>query len=96
MLNVRKAGIHAGSIAHGKFIPEHELALSYMLNPKVAHIDVDMGQALVYLRKQPFTPESVEKGWFVIRYNGLSLGLIKHLGNRVNNYYPAAWRILMS
>jgi 16S rRNA C967 or C1407 C5-methylase (RsmB/RsmF family)/NOL1/NOP2/fmu family ribosome biogenesis protein len=96
MLNVRKAGIHAGATAHGKFIPEHELALSFLLNPLVAHINVDKEQALAYLKKQPFTTGSVEKGWFVIRYNGLSLGLIKHLGNRVNNYYPAAWRILMS
>jgi NOL1/NOP2/fmu family ribosome biogenesis protein len=57
---------------------------------------VNREQALAYLRKQAFAPESVEKGWFFISYLGLSLGWIKHLGNRVNNYYPAAWRILMS
>ncbi len=96
LLNIRKAGIHAGSLAHGKFVPEHELALSDLLNVEAASLTVDHEQALVYLRKQSFTAESGEKGWFIVRYRGLSLGLIKHLGNRTNNYYPAAWRILMS
>jgi 16S rRNA C967 or C1407 C5-methylase (RsmB/RsmF family)/NOL1/NOP2/fmu family ribosome biogenesis protein len=96
LLNLRKAGVHAGSMAHGKFIPEHELAVSYMLNRGLPRIDVNREQALAYLRKKAFEPESVEKGWFFISYLGLPLGWIKHLGNRVNNYYPAAWRILMS
>lgn len=96
LLNVRKAGIHAGSLAHGKFIPEHELAMSFLLDDKVPSITVNMDQALTYLRKQPFDVKAPGKGWFVLRFNGLSLGLIKHLGNRINNYYPASWRILMS
>ncbi len=96
LLNVRKAGIHGGSLAHGKFLPEHELALSFLLSPGAAQLEVNLEQALAYLRKSPFELKSGEKGWFVLRYNGLALGLIKHLGNRINNYYPAAWRILMS
>jgi NOL1/NOP2/fmu family ribosome biogenesis protein len=96
MLNIRKAGIHAGSLAHGKFIPEHELAQSFLLSPKAPYLAVNRDQALGYLRKQPFETDRDEKGWFVLTYNGLSLGLIKHLGNRINNYYPSAWRILMS
>ncbi len=96
LLNIRKAGIHGGSLAYGKFIPEHELALSFLLHPQSAHLSVSRDQALGYLRKQPFDLESDEKGWFVLKFNGLSIGLIKHLGSRINNYYPAAWRILMS
>jgi len=96
MLNIRKAGIHAGSMAHGKFIPEHELAQSILLSPKAPYLEVNRDQALGYLRKQLFETDLDNKGWFVLTYKGLSLGLIKHLGNRINNYYPSAWRILMS
>lgn len=96
MLNVRKAGILAGSLAHGKFNPEHELALSLLLNPEAPSLTVNADQAIAYLRKQAFDLESKEKGWFVMEYQGICIGLIKHLGNRINNYYPAAWRILIS
>ena len=95
-LNIRKAGVHAGSLAHGKFVPEHELALTDLLNISYRAIDLNLEQALLYLRKQVFTVETEEKGWFIVRYNGLKLGWIKQLGNRINNYYPASWRILLS
>ena len=95
-INIRKAGVHAGSLAHGRFIPEHELVMSSLLNQVSPRVQVNHEQALQYLRKQAFSAGNGEKGWFVVDYNGFPLGLIKHLGNRINNYYPAAWRILMS
>jgi NOL1/NOP2/fmu family ribosome biogenesis protein len=48
------------------------------------------------LRKQDINPQGSSKGWFTVTHGGLPIGLIKHLGNRVNNYYPSSWRILMS
>ncbi|MFY7840347.1 MAG: methyltransferase RsmF C-terminal domain-like protein [Lacibacter sp.] len=35
------------------------------------------------------------KGWALATYNGFGLGWMKLLGNRMNNYYPKEWRILM-
>ncbi|WP_462243937.1 methyltransferase RsmF C-terminal domain-like protein [Ferruginibacter sp.] len=34
------------------------------------------------------------KGWALISYRQLSLGWVKILSNRINNYYPKEWRIL--
>jgi NOL1/NOP2/fmu family ribosome biogenesis protein len=31
----------------------------------------------------------------MVTYEGLPLGWIKNIGNRINNYYPKDWRIRM-
>jgi NOL1/NOP2/fmu family ribosome biogenesis protein len=96
VLNVRKSGVKAGSMGRHEFIPDHELVLSYLVSGEAPGIALDKTMALQYLRKQLFDPGAASKGWYVVSYDGLALGLVKHLGNRLNNYYPASWRILMS
>jgi NOL1/NOP2/fmu family ribosome biogenesis protein len=96
VLNMRKTGIRAGAAGRKDFIPDHEWAMSTLLPNNVPSAELTLDQSLQYLRKENFTLEDTPKGWLVMRYNGLSLGLVKNLGNRLNNYYPAAWRILMS
>jgi 16S rRNA C967 or C1407 C5-methylase (RsmB/RsmF family)/NOL1/NOP2/fmu family ribosome biogenesis protein len=96
MLNVRKSGVKAGSMGRNEFIPDHELILSYLVSAEAPRMNMDKNKALQYLRKQVFEPGPGEKGWYIASYEGLSMGLVKHLGNRLNNYYPASWRILMS
>jgi 16S rRNA C967 or C1407 C5-methylase (RsmB/RsmF family)/NOL1/NOP2/fmu family ribosome biogenesis protein len=96
VLNVRKSGVKAGSMGRHEFIPDHELVLSYLVSSEALRMDLDKTRALQYLRKQVVEPGAGSKGWYVVRYEGLALGLVKHLGNRLNNYYPASWRILMS
>jgi NOL1/NOP2/fmu family ribosome biogenesis protein len=94
VLNVRKSGVKAGSMVRDEFIPDHELILSYLVSSEAPKMDLDKTMALQYLRKQVFEPGAGSRGWYVVSYKGLALGLIKHLGNRLNNYYPASWRIL--
>lgn len=96
VLSVRKSGVKAGTLIRGEFLPDHELILSSYLSASAPRIPFNKESALQYLRKQTVDPPAASKGWHVADYEGLSLGLLKHLGNRVNNYYPAAWRILMS
>jgi 16S rRNA C967 or C1407 C5-methylase (RsmB/RsmF family)/NOL1/NOP2/fmu family ribosome biogenesis protein len=96
VLNVRKSGVKAGSMGRNEFIPDHELILSYLVSTEAPRMNMDKDKALQYLRKQVFEPGPGEKGWYIASYEGLSMGLVKHLGNRLNNYYPASWRILMS
>ncbi|MBV9986233.1 MAG: hypothetical protein JO301_01025, partial [Chitinophagaceae bacterium] len=50
-------------------------------------------QALQYLRRKDLAIEA-PRGWCLVKYCGLPLGWIKVLPNRINNYYPAEWRIL--
>ena len=56
---------------------------------------VSREQALRYLKREDMGLPPVEKGWYIVRYQGLGLGWIKALGNRVNNYLPKQWRIRM-
>ena len=50
-------------------------------------------EALAFLRKKDLSYTDLPLGWVLLTYQKLSLGWIKNLGNRVNNYYPKEWRI---
>jgi 16S rRNA C967 or C1407 C5-methylase (RsmB/RsmF family)/NOL1/NOP2/fmu family ribosome biogenesis protein len=92
-LYIKKAGVSIGELKGKDFIPAHEYALSYLPVQTFNSVDLDKEQALSYLRRADFNC-SGEKGWNLMRYNGLGLGWAKILPNRINNYYPQEWRIL--
>ena len=92
-LYIKKAGVSVGELKGKDFIPAHEYALSYLPLKTFNRVDLDKEQALSYLRRAEFNC-SGEKGWNLMRYNGLGLGWAKILPNRINNYYPQEWRIL--
>lgn len=92
-LYIKKAGVSVGELKGKDFIPAHEYALSYLPLQTFNRVDLDKEQALSYLRRAEFNC-SGEKGWNLMRYNGLGLGWAKILPNRINNYYPQEWRIL--
>jgi 16S rRNA C967 or C1407 C5-methylase (RsmB/RsmF family)/NOL1/NOP2/fmu family ribosome biogenesis protein len=91
---LKKAGVMAGKLAGEDFIPEHELALSTLIAPGLPAVELSKEQAIQYLRKEAVVVDSGQRGWSLTRYQGYNLGWMKILPNRVNNYYPAAWRIL--
>ncbi len=95
-LYIKRAGIFCGKIAHGALVPDHELAVSTMVSHSVHKIELDKEQALQYLRKEEVNVNMPVKGWTLVQYDELSLGWMKSLGNRSNNYYPKEWRILKS
>ena len=93
-LYIKKAGVKLGVIIRNELIPDHELALSNIINPMTASIEVDKLTALEYLRKQEISIDSNYKGWVLLSYQQIKLGWIKLLSNRINNYYPKEWRII--
>ena len=93
---IRRAGVVIGSMAGTELIPDHALALSTLLNPKVVTVSLKKDEALQYLRKEEVKIPAQHKGWAVVRYEGMNLGWVKILSNRSNNYYPKEWRILKS
>lgn len=95
-LYVKKAGVEAGRIVHGGFIPAHALAQSTLMNGGFVAVSLKREDALQYLRRQEVRIETTSKGWLLVQYQGVNLGWIKALGNRINNYYPREWRILKS
>lgn len=58
------------------------------------YIDLSPEEALDYLRGMPLVlPEGTPKGYVAVGYDGYPLGLVKNIGARANNLYPAEWRI---
>ena len=91
---IKKAGVKMGAVIRNELIPDHELAVSNIINEQVCSINADEPAALQYLRKQEFSIDTSQKGWALIKFKQLPLGWVKILPNRINNYYPKEWRIL--
>jgi NOL1/NOP2/fmu family ribosome biogenesis protein len=65
-----------------------------LASPKVPRVPLNLEQALDFMqRKNIDVPENVPNGWIIFTYNGTNIGLAKNLGSRINNHYPADWRI---
>lgn len=94
-LYFRKAGLRLGTPKNNDWIPHHDLALSIHKNKHIKTIEVSKENALRFLKKEELQDISLDKGWYLVNYDGLSLGWIKSLGNRINNYLPKNWRIRM-
>jgi 16S rRNA C967 or C1407 C5-methylase (RsmB/RsmF family)/NOL1/NOP2/fmu family ribosome biogenesis protein len=93
-LYIKKAGIALGKAAGKEWVPEHALALSTHCNPQHPAVALTHEQALQYLRREETGLQLSTKGWLLAQYEGHSLGWMKALGNRINNYYPKQYRIL--
>ncbi len=88
-------GVPIGMFKGKDFLPAPEFALSTLIHPDVPRMSVEREPALHYLKKEPPVFSPVPQGWMLVVYEGLGLGWAKGIGNRVNNYYPKEWRILM-
>jgi NOL1/NOP2/fmu family ribosome biogenesis protein len=93
-LKLIKKGVFCGRLIRGELIPEHELAMYVGCQRSVDAIELLYNEAIMYLQKEHIDIQCPHKGWFLVRYEGHNLGWIKNIGNRVNNYYPSAYRIL--
>jgi len=96
-LRLLSAGTFAATMKHEKLIPEHAMALSQNLNREnFVSMDLNLQQALAYLRKEPFSITLPQKGFALVCYDELPLGWVNVLSNRMNNLYPSEWRIRMT
>jgi 16S rRNA C967 or C1407 C5-methylase (RsmB/RsmF family)/NOL1/NOP2/fmu family ribosome biogenesis protein len=93
-LRVRKAGTCLGTWVRDGWIPDHAVAMSTQVNRQVDTIALDHEQALQFLRHQPLTGIAGSMGWQLVSFRQQPLGFVKVLSNRINNYYPKAWRIV--
>lgn len=77
--------------------PDSRLALNLALKPDAfPTASLSRDEALKYLRRELASlDENIPRGYVVVTYEGLPLGMMKNLGNRANNLYPLAWRIKM-
>ncbi len=96
MLKIVRTGTKLFTNKNKRYLPSHELALSSGLNKKVfPAIELDLATALKYLKRDTIAIHETVKGWNIVTYNGINLGFVNNLGNRINNYFPVEWRIRM-
>ena len=96
-IHVTSSGVPAGELKGKNLIPDSRLVLSDLYDTaSLPEVEVDEDMALSYLRRESFAlPPNISKGYVVIKYKGVPLGLMKNLGNRANNLFHAPWRIKM-
>jgi 16S rRNA C967 or C1407 C5-methylase (RsmB/RsmF family)/NOL1/NOP2/fmu family ribosome biogenesis protein len=94
-LDKRSSGLEIGLMKGNDFVPSHSLALSTAIQNDLPAVELSKENALKYLKREPFEVENAPNGWVLVRYEGLNLGWIKLIGDRINNYLPKEWRIRM-
>jgi 16S rRNA C967 or C1407 C5-methylase (RsmB/RsmF family)/NOL1/NOP2/fmu family ribosome biogenesis protein len=94
-LYLRRVGLPLGGPSAKEWMPAHDVALAIDGATQLPSIEVDRQQALTYLKREDMGLADIPKGLLMVRYNGLGLGWVKALGNRMNNYLPKHWRIRM-
>ncbi len=92
-LRVIKKGVLLGQQIRKDLIPDQELANSMLLKSEQEKIELDYIQAIQYLKKDSIVLEEKKKGWYVASYKNNNLGWLKHLSNRINNYFPTKYRL---
>ena len=96
-LKIIRSGTKICSVKKKNYLPSHEMALSvHMKKYRFPVVNLDLNQALSYLHRENLILKNTEKGWNTACYNGVNLGFLNNIGNRINNYYPVEWRIRMN
>jgi 16S rRNA C967 or C1407 C5-methylase (RsmB/RsmF family)/NOL1/NOP2/fmu family ribosome biogenesis protein len=95
LLTTQKVGLELGQMKGSDFIPSHQYAMSQRVDSKFTRFEVGKEMALDFLRKKEIVLDTKGlKGWALLEYQGLALGWIKVLANRINNRYPQEYRLL--
>ncbi|HTF16977.1 MAG TPA: hypothetical protein VK658_02830 [Chryseolinea sp.] len=95
-LYILNAGTLVGTTKQNKVVPGHAAALSVHLDQSQwPEYPVDYDTAIRYLQKEVLEVAQATRGFALVRYEGLPLGWVNVLDTRVNNLYPAEWRIRM-
>jgi NOL1/NOP2/fmu family ribosome biogenesis protein len=94
-LYIKKAGVALGEQKGKDIVPSHEWAMLQGKKEGWPLVQVDREQALSFLARQTFELP-LDKGWSLLTYKNCVLGWVKNAGSRLNNYYPAEWRIRRS
>lgn len=95
-LHVLSAGCAVGVMKGSTLVPDADMALSIIYEEASYPVaDVDLQTALAFLHKDAILLPDSERGYVLIRYEGVPLGFVKNLGNRCNNLHPQGRRIRM-
>lgn len=96
VLYLKNVGTIAGKWLGHALVPAHDLAMSTAQHTELPAVELELEDAQDFLRKKILDRayfSSIKTGWCLIKFRGISLGWVKVLGQRVNNYYPKDVRI---
>ena len=95
-LRIVKAGTKICAVKNDDYLPSHELAMSDLFSTDIfPSLELDYEEAIAFLRRDNLQPKFGQQGWTLVKFMAINIGLVKNLGNRLNNYYPVEWRIRM-
>jgi 16S rRNA (cytosine1407-C5)-methyltransferase len=86
-------GLTIATLKGRDFIPEHGMAMNLLPKSEEHIVDISMEMGLDYLRRELSDIPTERRGWLLVRSEGVILGWIKKMDNRMNNYYPVEWRV---
>ena len=96
ILKRKSTGLEIGEFKGMDFIPSHDFALSTEISENTPSVNLDKNTALHYLKKENIELENdAPQGWVLAQYEGLNLGWMKVMKNRINNYLTKDFRIRM-
>ncbi len=96
VLKRKSTGLEIGEFKGQDFIPSHDLALSIEISPNTEGVSLTKNESLHYLKKENIElDDNVPQGWVLAQYEGMNLGWMKVMKNRINNYLPKDFRIRM-
>lgn len=84
-----------GKLIKNKFIPDPCFHYHPDLWDNFPSINIDQEQAVKFLKKEDIQlADEAENGWNMLVFNRKTIGLVKVINQRINNYYPKEWRII--
>ena len=92
-LNIRHAGLPVGKWTKGTFKASHGFSMICNTEYNIPSLEVNIEQALSYLKREDLQDITSERGTHLILYHGHTLGLGRHDGHGLQSLYPMDWRI---
>ena len=94
-LHILRAGVLAGSVQKGRFVPAHHLFTAFggVCSNREALTLADP-RTLAYLRGEEIEARTARPGWACVTVDGFPLGGAKVSAGRAKNHYPKALRFL--
>ena len=94
-LHILRAGVPAGKLQKGRFVPSHALFMAYgSVCCNAERLTLSDPRTAAWLRGEEIDAGTAENGWCAVLVDGFPLGCGKVSGGRVKNHYPKALRNL--
>ena len=94
-LHILRAGVPAGRLQKGRFVPSHALFMAHGAGcANAERLTLTDPRTAAWLRGEEIEAKTARPGWCAVLVDGFPLGCGKASGGRVKNHYPKALRSL--